>query len=222
MENVILNVATNEYVPLQKRLIDTLKIHETKDDFLCWTDQLPDGSPAHKEVPYAFKVHAFLEARKKGYKKALWLDSPIYCKKNIEPVWNYINDTGYLFVHSYWKIGQWCTQEALVKHGITRDEGMNIFDNWACIIGLNFENKDANDFLDSWYEASKDGVSFIGPWTVENPSLHDPRYMGHRHDQVISAILCHKMGLKRMSWDKPELFAYHFQGNQDVCLVSTR
>jgi hypothetical protein len=226
MKTVILNVATGIlYTLWQLRLKLSLSDIDYAGDCLMWTDEMPPHSPTHQEVPYAFKVFAFLEARRRGYDAALWLDSALVALKPLDPVWDYLElGPGYEFHHSEHRVGEWCSDAALEKHGLTRDEAMNIHDNWACLIGLNFHCAAANEFLDQWHAAALDGVSFHGAWTNENQSISkDPRCKGHRHDQCISAILCHQMGLERIPWDPPRLFGYHFQElNDSVCLMSMR
>jgi len=226
MKTVILNVSIgSQYVAWQEKLQESLHKHNDNVNCMFWTDILPDGCPEHRDVPYAFKPYVFMEARKCGFDMALWLDSPIICQKSIQPIWDYLeNGPGYEFHFSWWKVGQWCSDAALQKHGISRDEAMDIHDNWACIMGLNFKSPDANGFLYQWMESAMDGVSFVGEWNNDDQCLSkDPRCMGHRHDQCISAILCHKMGLTRIPWEPAKFFAYQFQDQNDsVCLVHTR
>lgn len=225
MRKVILNYAAGaQYPEWQDRLCCSLKDQGYNGDTLFYKNEYPPDCPSHQNVPYAFKPYAFMEAKRQGYDLALWCDAVIQCIRPLDDLFQHIERNGTFMVHSWWTVGQWCTDAALQKHGLSRNEAMGINDNWACVMGLNLKNPVACEFLDKWYEASRDGVSFIGPWTnADKKASQDERCLGHRHDQCISAIIAHKMGIERQKWEPTRFFAYSFQhAHRTVCLLSTR
>ena len=55
----MVNVATGHFVIGQNRLASLLAVPLVK-----WTNNIPPTSPAHEDVPYAFKAWALYEASK--------------------------------------------------------------------------------------------------------------------------------------------------------------
>jgi len=83
--NVILNVASGRWFPVaQDRLIASLAHVCEPSDTCIWRNSYPPGSPTHEENPYVFKIHAFRQAIRLGYSRALWLDSS--CWLNFLPL----------------------------------------------------------------------------------------------------------------------------------------
>ena len=71
----IVSVATGGYVPLQERLMESLRSAGYRDAVIRWTNELPPGSPSHEDVPYGFKVFAIQEAFRRGHTSILWLST---------------------------------------------------------------------------------------------------------------------------------------------------
>jgi len=62
----------------------------------------PEGSPSHKDNPYAFKIYAIKHGLELGYKNILYVDSSFWCVKNPMPMFDYINDNGlFMFKTGY-------------------------------------------------------------------------------------------------------------------------
>lgn len=160
------------------------------------------GSPLHKghptAVPYAFKAHSIKKAIEEGAELILWLDSVVYATKSIQPVFDHIQEHGYLFFDNIsYTIGDYTSDACLNKFGMSRDEAFKSPMIMACCMGFNIYNEQARKFLDSYILAASDGVSFHGDWTNENLQVsNDMRVKGTRHDQSVASILIKQMGLK--------------------------
>ncbi|HEX7901165.1 MAG TPA: hypothetical protein VF950_25630 [Planctomycetota bacterium] len=203
MTRLILNVATGPYVPLQKRLLDSLR----GADVLAWTDAWPPGSPAHAEAPYAFKLHAFAESRRRGATSALWLDAPVVASGDPAPVFERIERDGHLFVSSGDRLGNWIGDAALEALGLSRDAAMELPLLNGTFIGLEFRRGGA--WLDAMLEAAAKGL-LSGPYFTERApaeararkpgkpvgvASRDPRCWGHRHDEAIGSALARRLGM---------------------------
>jgi len=63
------------------------------------------------------------------------------------------------------------------------------------LIGLNFKNNIANEFLNQLFAKTKDG-SFVGAWRNINESVSkDPRVQGHRHDMTIGSVISNRLNM---------------------------
>ncbi len=108
MSRIVVNVATGHYVKGQRRLLDSLG----GTGAIRWTDELPEGSPTHKDVPYAFKAYALEWARKNGYTQILWTDASIVALKSLDTIWDYSAEHGVWFANNGWNNAQWTCDAA--------------------------------------------------------------------------------------------------------------
>lgn len=199
---MILTVATGPYVGPQKRLLDSLRGR----DVLAWTEAWPPGSPSHEEAPYAFKLHAFAEARRRGAPLALWLDAPVVAAGDPAPVFERIERDGHLFVTSGDRLGNWIGDAALEAFGLPRDAAMELPLLNGTFIGLDLRR---GDWLDAMLEAAAKGL-LRGPYFTPNAppeararkpgksigeASRDPRCWGHRHDEAIGSLLASRKGM---------------------------
>lgn len=195
-DKVILNLATGNYIVGQNRLRQTLSGFYD-GDLLFFTEESQFNSPTHKENPYAFKTYAFQHAINLGYKKILWLDASIYAIKDITPVWDMIENKGYIMQEAGWNCGQWSNDRSLEYFGIEREYAMKMpmYGN-AGLLGLNIEKELPKIFFERWHKASQDGI-FKGAWNNSNNSeSNDIRCLGHRHDMSTGSIIANLLGME--------------------------
>lgn len=199
MKKCVVNLSTPNdwYARGQARMVRTLKAHGFDGDFLCWNDESEVGAPRHVAVPYGFKTSALMLARDAGYDLALWLDASMWATKSVDAIFQQIEREGHVLELAGWSVGQWCTDAALISLGVAREYAMGISLFSAGFAGLNFRNPRSEEFLLRWHEKSRDGVSFIGPWTNENKSCsQDPRVLGHRHDMTAGSVIAHRLEMR--------------------------
>jgi hypothetical protein len=209
------------YIEAQKRQLASVEKHDL--DVLAWTDEYPPDSPTHGQIPYAFKPYAFIEALRRGYRYVLWCDSTVWVRRDTKPVFDLIETQGYVLWRNGWNCGQWCTDAALAKQGLNRNEALTIPDFTGCCMGLDLQHDKAAKFLRLWTDAAMDGVSFPGPWTnASNLCSKDDRCLGHRHDQVIGSIIADRLGMTLT--DPGRLFSYWNDGKiaDSVVMVNGR
>jgi len=181
-------------------------------DYLSWSEQLPEGAPAHFDVPFGFKTYCFYAAKNLGYRHILWMDSACVAIRSLEPIFRQIERNGYvMFNNNYGQMmGQWCSDEALAHNGISRDEAMQIAEMPCSVLGLDLQNHLGLAFLEGWHQTMADGVTARGTrdpvnsweeyqaifWNRDQRISSDPRVGGHRCDQPAAGIVAHRLGLQ--------------------------
>lgn len=143
--------------------------------------------------PYTVKASAIEKAIDEGFTKILWMDCSVWCIKDIQPIWDIIDNQGYYFTSSGYNAAQTCSDKSLAYFGITRDEAEMMPDSNTAIFGVDLDHTQGSEFIYRWLKASKDGV-FDGSRYHDNQSS-DPRFMFHRQDQSAATLLIGLMGL---------------------------
>lgn len=203
MKRAIVNVATDRYVPGQRRLASMV----TDADLLIWTDAMPPNCPPHKVTPYAFKPFAMAEALGRKYDAAIWVDACVVPVAPLADLWTHIEREGYWFPNNGWNTGQWCADSALEPLGITRAESFGIPHMVATAMGLDLRNARTLEFLHLWLEQARDGRAFRGPWRNDvGEASGDSRVLGHRHDQTVASVIAWRLGMRFIN--PPKFFAY--------------
>lgn len=184
------------YVQNLARLSESLRTN-FDGDFLGFIGEASVGAPPHEQNPYAFKIYAFQKAIDAGYTQVLWLDSSCFAIKNVKPIFEEIEKSGYIMQEAGHYMGTWTNDKALAYFGVTRDEAMTMlmYGN-AGFLGLNFEHGIANAFFDKW-RAAMAGGCFKGEWNNDNHTeSDDERCKGHRHDMSCGSIIANQLGMK--------------------------
>ena len=178
------------------RLIDKLG-QNTNDDFFIFNEYEQINSPTHSENPYAFKIYAIEKAKSMGYNIILWIDSSVYPIKDITPIYEIIEQEGYICQYAGHLAGTWTNDATLSYFGLTRDDAMKIEMYGNCgFLGLNFQNETAIKFFELWKKSMLDGM-FKGNWNNEtNSESLDSRCKGHRHDMSCGSIIRHQLNMK--------------------------
>lgn len=205
----ILNVATDRYIPLQDRLIKSLKATGWGGGVLTWTDQLPPGSPPHDAAPYGFKLYAIAEAMKKGSSSLLWLDAPCVATQPLDPVFEAIERDGHCFVSGEERLGNWASDDCLAAFGIPRDAAMSMPLLNGAFIGLDLEHARTREWFRRIVQQCEAGLfqgaaltehapAEVRARNVDKDTGHlsdDPRCWGHRHDEAVGSCLAPLLGM---------------------------
>lgn len=182
----VVNFAKGEwYEAGQRRLFESLEKHKGEKDFDIFLYQKEEqlNCPAHVDNPYAFKIYAIMKAHEMGYNQVLWLDASMYAVKNIDQLWNEIEENGHLFEEAGHWTGTWCNDNALKYFGLNREEAMKIPMFSAGMMGLDLRSETSFDFMHRLNDACRAGA-FKGSWT------------DHRHDMTCASILAHERKMK--------------------------
>jgi hypothetical protein len=195
---VIVNVSVGSWYADRgaQRLLETLEERGENATRLFWRDEYPPGSPTHADAPYAFKPYAFQAARDLGFDQAIWLDASVWAhKKALGDVWARIDEDGWYLEPDGNMVGNWIGDRQLAMVGLTREQAFEVPLVEGKMIGLDFRNPTALDFLSAWLELADLGA-FAGRWDNHDRfESSDERCFGHRHDIACGSPVAHRLGM---------------------------
>ena len=209
------------YRPYGERLLASL--HEpagyTGSAFV-WFDQWPPGSPAHRDMHYAFKFYAVKDALERGYTRVMWLDSAVYAVQAVENVWEETSRRGIYVAAGDEPLGEWISDQALDYFKVGRDEAMKERLCGGAIVGLDLAHAAAQEFFEWWGRLAKSGL-FVTAHSKHAPDRmrsllvsdldeglvlsSDPRVKGHRSDEACYALMLKRLGVaavKAEDWNR--------------------
>ena len=188
MDKAIVSFANergNYYASLERLRISAEKNGEA--DFIGFKGEDTINAPLHVFNPYAFKIYAIDKVIELGYKKILWVDSSAVFIRNAKPIWDEVENKGYIMQEAGHYVGRWCNDETLKYFNLERDEADKImmYGN-SGFLGLNFDSNIAVNFLNQWRESMLAGC-FKGSWD------------DHRHDMTCGSIIANRLGMEYKS-----------------------
>jgi hypothetical protein len=106
-------------------------------------------------------------------------------------------------------VGQWCGDDVLEHHAISREAALSMPEVPTSVIGLDLYSELGRQFLHEWHSMALDGVTFKGThkaivstddhyavgWNKNNCISSDPRIRGHRYDQTAAGIIAQRLGM---------------------------
>jgi len=120
---------------------------------------LEHGDLELSHIPYAFKISAFKEAYLAGFKRVLWLDSPMRPTVSLNTIFDQIGDLGFFTYQSTQLIDdlmsagyKTATCNALE---ITSKEAKEFYRITGGILGIDFTNSAALEIYNRWYYLTK-------------------------------------------------------------------
>lgn len=118
---------------------------------------LPNGGLKLCYIPYAFKVAFLSEARSLGYEEVLWLDTAMHPLTDLSEIFDLIEGKGVYFttVGSLKENHPLHLKETSEYMGVAYELHDQIPHIASAIIGLDFQNPEANRFLNRWLEETK-------------------------------------------------------------------
>lgn len=172
-----------------------------------WFDKTPANRPPHSHTPYAFKLGALVQAASAGYEVVMWADASMWATQPVEPIFEHARQHGAALWRAGWSVGEWTSDAALPKLGMSRDEAMKIPLLVGGLVAICLSHPSGRQLLSLWSDFSNDRVSFKGPWSNEKKQASkDPRVLGHRHDMPSLSVLGHRLEIPPI--DPPKWFAY--------------
>lgn len=190
----VINAAMGHWYPSgQDRLFQSLNYHGWNWHLLGWKNDWPRYNYP-SDCVYNIKAAAFEEAISRGYTHILWLDCSVWAVKNPNPIMDIINDKGYYLIENGMNCAQECSDRCLSYFGVSRDEAEQMKMCSSGVMGINYTNPTARDFINRFIKAAHDGV-FSGSRFHDNQSS-DPRFLHHRQDQSAASIILNQQGMK--------------------------
>jgi hypothetical protein len=208
MSRCVVNVATGAYVRGQERL---RRVCEQQGlPLMSWADVMPPGSPAHTDIPYAFKAHALQCAAAAGYTSLLWADASILPIADMGPLFEKIERDGCWISRNGYRNSEWTCNAAYPLLGVTPEQNHDIEHVVATAFGLNLVHETGAAILVRYTEYAKNGA-FRGPWKGGIG-------VQHRHDQTALSVCAWRCGVELT--DPPAWFAYLGGEREDTVLVA--
>lgn len=192
-----------------ERLEKSLVYNGYAGDTIFWKDEYPPDCPTHEENPYAFKIYAFREAFRRGYKIVMWLDCSMWCIMNPMPIFDIIVDNGNFGFRSGYNCAQTCPDNLLAAVGISRDQAEQIPETATGIVGINIDNPDGKKVFEYWSEFCDSGL-FKNDRNHNQQESADKRYLHGRQDQSAYSMALYKAGV---SYHYIDYVAYYNNGN---------
>jgi len=146
-----------------KRLIQLVKESDFKGHILYHMGGWPDlegGSLTLAHVPFAFKPCCFKEAKKLGFKRALWLDTSVIPLVSLNTIFAMIEEKGYFSIKNCHQVGPYCNSKTAAYFGLTHKQTYKIVSCQAGFLGVDFTTDQGNKIIDLWYQAAKDTHAF--------------------------------------------------------------
>lgn len=164
LENCIILYTTFNfnYAESLLKLIELIK----KSDFVGhiiyriggWPN-VEDGDLALSHIPYAFKISAFREAYRLGFKRALWLDSPMRPTISLNSIFENINNLGIFTYKLPYSIEDLCPCGGRVSSykalQIYAHEAKGFYSILSGVIGIDFTNPTSLEIFNQWYHLTK-------------------------------------------------------------------
>lgn len=218
MNRCVVNVATGRYVHGQNRLASCLTVPLVK-----WGEMLPPHSPAHQDVPYAFKAYALKAAMDLGFSTLLWADACIV-PRDLTALFERIERDGYWMSANGWSNAEWTADWAYPYLGVTKEQNARIPHVVATAFGISLNHFKGASFLAEYLRLAQT-KAFCGPWWNSNHRAYanyagaapcgDESVRGHRHDQTSASVIAWKLGFELT--ESPTVFAY--KGGETVATV---
>jgi len=199
----VVNVAIGQWYSLgQERMVASLRAHGFKGQTLLWKNELPPGCPAHADTPYAFKIWAIQEARRRGYSRVAWLDSSLVAVNPLSTIRDWLKRQPF-FVAAYNgnQVGQWSSDAALAWFGVDREIAMQINGLETGLAFFDLTQSTACRVLERWHAAALAGTPFRGCHRNDLGQVsRDSRVLGHRHDQTALSLIVWQEKLPVFRW----------------------
>jgi hypothetical protein len=200
-----------DYIPKLARLRASVEASGFDGVFHGWTTEtLPGGCPDHLTVPFAFKPLAIDAVRRGGGRFVLWMDAACVVVQPLDGLFEEIATCGcVLFQNGMNRVGEWISDPALARVGVSRDAAMRMPEVNAAVMGFDLAHPVATAFLDRWLAEARDGLAFRGvaapyptmaayrevKWNHRGLASADARVRGHRHDQSVAGVIAAELGI---------------------------
>jgi hypothetical protein len=147
---------------------------------------MESGCLLHCHVPYSFKVCAFEEAYRLGYKKVLWLDARAEPLRSLAPLFEKMEQDGCLYRYAHGKLlRKLVTTEILEDFQLSRQQIQKYRHIASGILGFDCSKPMILALLREWHASVERGRSFYTFFP----------------DEVSLSIVLHKYGFESLGKD---------------------
>ena len=214
----IINCSSYPYTKNLKRQERKIRESTYTGEYLVYSHQWPPGALPHHIIPYHFKPMAFLDAYNRGFRQILWLDSPVYPARSMDPIFETIERDGYLIPLNGWSNGEWTCDAALKPLGMGRESSFSQPHAMACVLGFDLSREDVLRVFMKWKDSAP--LAFPGPYKNDDCSCSsDVRVLGHKHDQSAISAFAYQAGWHFTPITDGKLLTY---GNEEGYLLYSK
>lgn len=230
MKRFVVNVSTGRYVGGARRLQSAVTQFSPDTAVLSWLDEMPPGSPSHRDIPYGFKAHAMNQAVKAGADAVLWADASILPIRMLDGLWTQIERDGYWICRNGWMNSEWTCDAAYTDLGVTREENARIPHVVATSFGVSMKHETGKRIFDEYLRLAQTRA-FCGPWMNSKHADYASMLIngrcapcgpanvrGHRHDQTALSLIAWRNACTLT--DPPQVFAYRGGETERTVLVA--
>ncbi len=179
----------------QARLLASLARWNIASHHACDADRFTP----HHVVPYYFKAEIVHEASLEA-DSLLWLDASAVVNGPLDPLFEIVEQQGYLLFDNGWRNSTWCSDRSLAAFGFTRDEAEGQPQVFGALTGYSCHHPLGRWLIDE-YLRHKD--LFRGRHdNRDHTESQDPRCLGHRHDQSVLALVAAKYRYQLLPFEK--------------------
>lgn len=215
---VIISCGFNGWYPNGvDRLKQSLQTHGWTGDTLFFKDYPPNCPYTHAESPYFFKIAAFQEAIRQGYRTILWLDASFYAIKKPDPIFEIIQDQGFYLFKTGYNLAQSVNDRALDMAYLTRNEAEQATEYASGCVGLNLEDPLAQRIFKDWSLLMRCGLNRGG--RDHDGGSTDPRFLHHRQDQSCLSLAMHRSNLSTDSGLHYISYQEQLQSKENVIFI---
>ncbi len=157
------------------------------------TEGLPPGARSFMDSMYGFKPHAIAEAKKRGFKKVIWLDPAMLLVSKIDRFFNHhmiaaIDES---------QLSNTISDKFLKYKGLTKEVVSSR--GWHLVGGsfyyFDFETQAANNIFNDWMESEKLGY-FGSQYEAASEQINS-----HRNDESCMAVAMYSNGISPSGHD---------------------
>lgn len=164
----------SRYESLLKRLIESLQKSHFPGDIVYRIGGWPNmnhGGILLCDTPYAFKISAFEEALRLGYKQALWLDLSVVALNDLSQVFKKIKKNGAYFRKSFFPLNtkNIVTPHLAESYNMTVSSLEAITHYAAGVLGLNLESPTIRQLLANWHRFAEQKAPFKSSFPEQVP-----------------------------------------------------
>ena len=146
-ENCIVLYASCNYLYPESllKLVDRIKHSDFVGHIIYRIGGWPNveqGDLRLAHIPYAFKVSAFREAYRLGYKRAFWLDAPMHARISFDTLFKSLKEKGVLTYYLPWSIADITQRKLHLSYlGMTLTEAQEAYTVSTGLLGIDFTVK---------------------------------------------------------------------------------
>ena len=229
MRVIITSVGIGSVYPFGiNRLVNEFNRVSPGYEIQTWANAYPPPVKAHliengyDYSPYRAKSMALKYALDSGADIAILMDASFIPIRPIEPLVDYIAETGYYLCQNGYNVGEWASDRCLREMEMERESAMAIEDVSSYCVGI---RRECRELIDKWEESSA-FRTIVGCHTnIGHQGRNigwvsdDPRVRGHRHDQTVLSILAARLGYTKLV-ARPKFTAYDGYQTEQTVLVN--